>query len=233
MLQGNYSQISPLTYSLQSEPNIAYVVVKDKEGITVNQKGDTTIDKEKIMVEKIPLEYFQENVGEVEIALKTDTLESQKKSLLFDTIMTAVIFSLISLILSYYISKKLSLPIKKLISATKQFTEGKRNIKVLEKNSVVEIEQLATAFNQMGETIDNHEKILVSEINKATKDLSEKVAILEVLGSISNSVLEDDIQSIEVMKITLQSIKKYIHANLISLAISNKKGCLEIFDLDV
>ena len=48
----------------------------------------------------------------------------------------------------------------------------------------------------MGETIDNHEKILVNEINKATKDLSEKVAILEVLGNISNSVLEDDIQSI-------------------------------------
>ena len=57
------------------------------------------------MVEKATLEYFQENVGEVEIALKTDTLESQKKSLFFDTIMTAVVFSLIALILSYYISK--------------------------------------------------------------------------------------------------------------------------------
>lgn len=233
MLQEKYSQISPLTYSLQSEPNIAYVIIKDKEGITVNQKGNTTIDKDKIMVEKVPLEYFQENVGEVEIALKIDKLEKQKRSLVFDTIITVLIFSFISLILSYYVSKKLSLPIKKLITATKQFTEGKRNIKVLEKKSVVEIEQLATAFNQMSETIDNHEKILVSEINKATKDLSEKVSILEVLGNISNSVMEDDIQSIEVVKVTLQSIKKYIHADWISYAISNKEGYLEIFDLDV
>lgn len=233
MLQEKYSQISPLTYSLQSEPNIAYVIIKDKEGITVNQKGNTTIDKDKIMVEKVPLEYFQENVGEVEIALKIDTLEKQKRSLVFDTILTALIFSFISLILSYYVGKKLSLPIKKLITATKQFTEGKRNIKVLEKKSVVEIEQLAIAFNQMSETIDNHEKILVSEINKATKDLSEKVSILEVLGNISNSVMEDDIQSIEVVKVTLQSIKKYIHADWISYAISNKEGYLEIFDLDV
>lgn len=232
MLQGNYSQISPLTYSLQNEPNIAYVIVKDKEGRTVNQKGDTLIDKEKIIVEKLPLEYFQENVGEVEIALKTDTLEMEKNSLLSDTIITAVIFSLISIILSYYISKNLSLPIRKLIMATKQFIEGKRNIRVLEKNSIVEMEQLSTAFNQMSETIDNHEKILVSEIHKATKDLSEKVAILEVLGSISNSVLEDDIQSIEIIKMTLESIKKYIQANLISLAIRNKKGVLEIFELD-
>lgn len=233
MLEGRYSQISPLTYALQSQPNIAYVIVKDKEGTKVNQKGNIGIDKDAIMVEKVPLEYFQENVGEVEIALKTNTLKTQKKSLLSDTMITVMIFSLISLILSYYISRKLSMPIRKLITATKQFTEGKRNIKVLEKNSIVEIEQLASAFNQMGETIANHEKILVSEINKATKDLSEKVAILEVLGSISNSVLEDDIQSIEVMKIILQSIKKYIDANLISLAIRTKKGRLEILELDV
>ena len=224
MLQGDYSQISPLTYSLQDEPNIAYVIVRDKEGVTVNQKGNTTIDKETLMVEKVPLEYFQEKVGEVEIALKTDTLEKQKNGLVWDTILTAIIFSVISFVLSYYIGKKLSLPIKKLIEATKQFTQGKRDIKVLEEKSVVEIQQLATAFNQMAETIDNHEKILVNEINKATKDLSEKVAILEVLGTISNSVLEDDIQSIKVMKITIESIKKYIQANWISLAFINKKG---------
>lgn len=232
MLEGQYTQISPLIYSLQSEPNIAYVIVKDKEGITVNQKGDISIDKDEVTIETATLEYFQENVGEVEIALKTDMLKKQKKDLLFDAIITALIFSLISLILSYYVSKTLSLPIKKLIIATKQFTEGKRNIKVLEKNSIMEMEQLAAAFNQMGQTIENHEKILVSEINKATKDLSEKIAILEVLGSISNSVLEDDVQSIEGMKIILQSIKKYIDVNLISLAVINKKGSLEIFDLD-
>lgn len=80
MLQEDYSHISPLTYSLLSEPNIAYVIVKDKGGATINQKGETTIDKENIVVEKVPLQYFQENVGEVEIALKTDTLQQNKKA---------------------------------------------------------------------------------------------------------------------------------------------------------
>ena len=54
----------------------------------------------------------------------------------------------------------------------------------------------------MAHTIQNHENILVNEINKATKELSEKVEILEVLSSISNSVLEDDIQSFDVIKNT-------------------------------
>lgn len=232
MLQEKYSEISPLTYSLQSEPNIAYVIVKDTNGITVNQKGDTTIDTHDIIIEKVPLEYFQENVGEVEIALKTATLEEQKKSVLLDTLISAIIFSLISLFLSYYVSKKLSLPINNLITATKQFAKGQRNIKVHENSSVVEIKELATAFNQMGETIENHEKILVCEIEKATKDLSEKIATLEILRNISNSVLEIDMKSNEVIKIALQSIAKYIPVNHISYAFYNNEGYLNIFYID-
>ena len=54
---------------------------------------------------------------------------------------------------------------------------------------ISEIQELANEFNEMALTIQNHENILVNEINKATKELSEKVEILEVLGGISNSVL--------------------------------------------
>ena len=30
------------------------------------------------MIKKVPVEYFQKNVGEIEIALKTTTLENKK-----------------------------------------------------------------------------------------------------------------------------------------------------------
>ena len=40
MLEGDYAKISPLTYSLQSEPNIAYVIVRDTEGMAIKQKGE-------------------------------------------------------------------------------------------------------------------------------------------------------------------------------------------------
>ena len=77
MLEGDYAKISPLTYSLQSEPNIAYVIVKDKEGTTINQKGARTNPDHLIPV-KVPLEYFQVQLGEVEIGLKTTSLNQQK-----------------------------------------------------------------------------------------------------------------------------------------------------------
>ena len=75
----------------------------------------------------------------------------------------------------------------------------------------------------MALTIQNHENILVNEINKATKALSEKVEILEVLGDISNSVLEDDIQSYEVIKNMLISIKHYILVDHISFSFSTSQ----------
>jgi diguanylate cyclase (GGDEF)-like protein len=232
MLRGEYSKISPLTYSLQSRPNIAYVIVRDKEGTTINQKGETSIDKQHLMITKVPLEYFQEHVGEVEIGLKTKALEEQQDRLLRDTFFTAVVYSLLSLIISFLISSKLTAPIQKLIVATKKLTAGERNVEVWAKHEIVEIQELSTEFNKMAQTINDHEKILVNEIEKATRNLSEKVEILEVLASISNSVLEDDIQSIEVMKRTLISIKNYIKADQISFTLINNNERLEVFGLE-
>lgn len=232
MLEGDYSKISPLTYSLQSEPNIAYVIVRDIDGTTINQKGETTIDRNHLMVKKVPLEYFQEKVGEVEIAVRTTSLEEQRDALRNDTILTVIIYSFLSLVISYKISKRQLMPVKKLISATKRLAAGERNVKVLGDKGVIEIQELATEFNNMAQTINNHEKILVSEINKATRNLSEKVQILEVLGTISNSVLEDDVQSYEVMRCILISIKEYIQADQISFGFFKRQQKLEIFNLN-
>ena len=84
----------------------------------------------------------------------------------------------------------------------------------------------------MALTIQNHENILVNEINKATKALSEKVEILEVLGDISNSVLEDDIQSYEVIKNMLISIKHYILVDHISFSFQHHNNQIEIIKMD-
>ncbi|WP_071393971.1 EAL domain-containing protein [Bacillus tuaregi] len=230
MLEEDYSNLSPLTYSLQSEPNIAYVIIRDKEGTTVNQKGETNLTD--LIIEKIPLEYFKVNVGEVEMGLKTTTLKKQKQMVLIDTVITVISYSLLSLIFSYIISRKMTAPIKKLILATKQLSKGHRNVDVLEEISVIEIKQLAIEFNKMAKTIYNHEEILVNEINKATKDLSKKIDMLEVFGSISNSVLEDDVQSPEIIKSTLLNIQSYMGACQVTLTFINQQKRLEVFRLE-
>ena len=232
MLEGKYEKISPLTYSLQSEPNIAYVIVRDPEGTTINQKGDMYTKPENLIPVKVPLEYFRVQLGEVEIGLKTTSLNQQKKALVSDTIITALIYSLLSLFISFLISNKLTSPIKKLVDATRKIANGDRNVKVIEEVDIWEIEELANEFNKMALTIQNHENILVNEINKATKELSEKVEILEVLGSISNSVLEDDIQSYDVIKNMLISIKHYILVDHISFSFQHYNNQVRIIKID-
>ncbi len=231
MLKGDYSQITPLTYSLLAEPNIAYVIVRDKDGITINQKGETTINKDEIMIEKVPLEYFQENVGEIEIALYTAPLQEKLNELFINTLIIALVLSLFSIVISTLFSRRLTLPIKKLIKATQQISEGNRNVEV-EEDNIFEIQQLSVAFNKMTQKVNNHEEILVEEIKNATMDLSGKIATLEALGKISSSVLEDDILKSQVMKNILESIKRNIKVDRISLALLNKKGHMEVYRLD-
>lgn len=231
MLKGNYSNVTPLAYSLLSQPNIAYVKVQDHGGATVVQKGEITIDKNDVYIEKVPLEYFQENVGKIEIGIKTITLQGQKKELLNSTVIISLIVSLLSLLLSYLISRTLISPIKKLIAATTKMTAGDRDVEVIE-NGITEIQQLSASFNKMAQTIHNHEQTLVSEIEKATKDLSEKVSTLEALAGISSSVLEDDVERDEVLKNTLVSIQTYSHAKQISISLLNSNHQLEIYELD-
>ncbi|WP_428911433.1 EAL domain-containing protein [Niallia sp. Krafla_26] len=230
ILEEDYSKITPLTYSLQSEPNIAYVIVRDQFGTTINQKGETYTNQ--IMKIKVPLDYFQVNMGEVEIGVITTRLNQQKYSLLFDTFVTALVYSLLSFIISYIISRKLTAPIQKLIDATRKLSKGDRNVKILEEVSISEIQELSDEFNQMANTIQNHETILVNEINKATKELTEKVEILEVLTSISNSVLKDDIYSLDVIKSTLVKVKHYIESDYISFSFKKHKDTIEIFELN-
>lgn len=232
MLEGDYEKISPLTYSLQSEPNIAYVIVRDQEGTTINQKGDMYTNQDHLIPVKVPLEYFQVHLGEVEIGFKKTSLNQQKRALISDTVITALVYSLLSLIISMIISKKLTSPIKKLIDATKKMTNGDRNVKVIEEVGVYEIQELANEFNKMTFTIQNHENILVNEIKKATKKLSEKVEVLEVLGNISNTVLEDDIQSFEVIKNILVSIKHYIPVDHISFSFQHHHNQIEMITID-
>lgn len=233
MMKQDYSSITPLTYSIMDQPNIAYVIVRDLSGATINQEGEAYLDqnKDNFLVEKVPLEYFQQKVGEIEIGLKTTTLQKQKQTLMSDTLITALMFSFLSLILSYVISRGMTSPIRKLIAATKKMTAGDRNVAVAE-NGTTEIQELSASFNKMAETINDHEKILVNAINNATKDLSEKMDILEILANISSSVLEDKIQRVGVLHNALVSIKKYIKANQISLAFINNDNILDIFELN-
>lgn len=218
MLQGDYSEISPLAYSLIDQPDVQYVKIKDEDGNIINQKGETLDNSERLMVKRVPIIYFQKEVGEIEIALRTDKMERQKETVFRSTLVTSVLTSLAAILLSFWLSRRLTLPLKKVVEATKQMTKGNRNVSVPEEQ-ITEINELVTSFNQMSRTIEHFEGNLVKEINLATKSLSDKVTILEAMSNIARCSMENNLGKKEVIRVSLKEIIQYINVDKISIAL--------------
>lgn len=217
MLNEDYSSISPLAYSLLDQPNIQYVIVRDQYGKVVNQKGETYTNKE-LFIEKVPLVYFNSNLGEIEIALKEDSLQSKLINLYTYTLLVMLLVSLCSMVISVIVSKKLTLPLKELMNAAKAMSEGKRHIKVKEEGTN-EVKALSTVFNQMASTIEKNEENLKKEVLRATTRLSEKIKQLKTLGNISQSVLKQNLSHHDVISIILKEIRAFINPDRLSISL--------------
>lgn len=226
MLKEQYEQISPLAYSLLSQPNVQYVIVRDAAGRIVNQKGET-VGQNNVLVEKVPLTYFQKEIGEVEIALRTDTLKRQITFLHVSTAFVTLIFSLLAAFLSLLVSRRLTAPLKKLVDATRKIAHGTRNVTVSEEGPK-EIQELATAFNSMAETIAHHEQNLIEKIRRATDSLSEKIKTLQVMGDISHSVIANDFSRQEVIGIVLNRMQDLIGSDKLSLSLCSEEHGEEV-----
>ncbi|HHW36502.1 MAG TPA: EAL domain-containing protein [Bacillales bacterium] len=217
MLNEDYSSISPLAYSLLDQPNIQYVIVRDEVGTVVNQKGETFTNKE-LFIEKVPLVYFNSNLGEIEIALKKDNLLSKQRNLYTDTILIMLIVSAFSMFISIIISRKLTLPLKELMAAARAMSEGKRHIQVKEEGTN-EVQSLSVVFNQMATTIEQNEEHLKKEVLRATSKLSEKVKQLKTLGNIAQAVLKPNLNHHDVVSIILKEIKAFINPDRLSVSL--------------
>lgn len=218
LLEEDYTNISPLAYSLIDQPDVKYVKIRDANGKVINQKGETLDESEKVMIETVSVLYFQKKVGEIEIAVKTNKMEERKENIFRSITITALITSLISLLLSFWVSRRLTLPLKKVVEATKQVTKGNRNVSVPEEQ-LTEINELMTSFNHMSRTIESFEDNLVNEINTATRSLSDKVQILEAMSNIARSSIENNPSKKEVIRVSLKEILQYIKADKISIAL--------------
>lgn len=218
LLEEDYTNISPLAYSLIDQPDVKYVKIRDANGKVINQKGETLDESEKVMIETVPVLYFQKKVGEIEIAVKTNKMEERKENIFRSITITALITSLFSLLLSFWVSRRLTLPLKKVVEATKQVTKGNRNVSVPEEQ-LTEINELMTSFNHMSRTIESFEDNLVNEINTATRSLSDKVQILEAMSNIARSSIENNPSKKEVIRVSLKEILQYIKADKISIAL--------------
>ena len=104
-------------------------------------------------------------------AISTDSSLTELSEIMIRTVITAMLWVMLAALLTvYYISSKITAPLKKISSAAREFAKGNFAVRVSVKGTD-EIAQLSESFNNMAEELENHEKTRASFIANVSHDL--------------------------------------------------------------
>lgn len=142
------------------------------ENGSLNKVSDfNQLFKQKHLYHAIPVIDTSMKPCGVIFAISTDSSLNQLSAVLIQTVGTAMVWVLlITLLTIYFISSKITAPLKKISKAAKEFARGNFTVRVPVKG-VDEIAQLSESFNNMAEALENHEKTRSSFIANVSHDL--------------------------------------------------------------
>ena len=122
---------------------------------------------------------------------KTEAIGGPVKKLIQTSVIAIMLIIIFVGLAGYFISGRITKPIKKLQKATEEFEKGKFNRRVQIKTKD-EMAQLGRAFNKMAAGLEKADKVqkryhkkLEEEIAKKTKDLQNKLFQLETFARVS------------------------------------------------
>jgi len=148
--------------------NIEKVLEKDQ----FNGKSDfgKLFEKEQLY-HAVPLNNVSSEKCGVVFAISTASSLTELSEILIRTVITAMLWVMFAALLTvYFISEKITAPLKKISRAAKEFAKGNFKVRVPVKGND-EIAQLSESFNNMAEELENHEKTRSSFIANISHDL--------------------------------------------------------------
>ena len=149
--------------------NLINEVIEKKSITSTSDMGG--LFEEKQIYTALPLAYRSGEVCGVVFSISTNTALSDLASVMIKTIITAMIWVMFfALIIVYFITEHITLPLKKLSRAAKEYAKGNFKARV-SVSSNDEISQLAESFNNMATDLENHEKSRSSFIANISHDL--------------------------------------------------------------
>ncbi|MBR6681875.1 MAG: HAMP domain-containing protein [Clostridia bacterium] len=119
----------------------------------------------------VPLVDRDSSISAIIFTFSDTSSLTQFSGLIIRTVITTMLWvMLIALITVYFISERITSPLKKISNAAKEFSKGNFNIRVPVRGND-EITQLALSFNNMAEALENHEKTRSMFIANISHDL--------------------------------------------------------------
>jgi signal transduction histidine kinase len=162
---------------------------EEQEGSLAFQSGDPVVEKEKI-------------IGKVKVIYSTAEMMHLRNTLTNRFVMTSVIFSLVGIVLFFFISRTIVAQITRVVTAARRVSEG--DIKARpEPGNLPETRELTLAFNAMLDSIEWSNKAL----EDAYQEMLQQKTLAE-LGKFSMMIAHEFKNPLSIIKGSLTNLKK-------------------------
>ncbi len=173
------------------EENYLSNVFSGKENIIKGTLGD--LYKTPMFTLQMPILRGSRLVGAILISNTVPEMSRMQNSLFKIILFSFLAVLLVSLILSYAISRRLSKPIKAIGTTAKRFASGDFSSRVnpgKKGHRIIEIDELTRSFNDMAETLEQSDKIR----NNFISDVSHEIRTpMTTIGGFVDGILDDTI----------------------------------------
>lgn len=180
-------------------PNLHHYAMADQLFFTFyNQEGNVVFDSlthfsmmprkmmgnpagKKLKRDKFPVYFKNEALGQLVISYPEEYVSVDSNFLQqFNKyiILTAVTMIIISIILSFVISKKVTLGLRQVSMATRELQKHNLDIRIPVHKQVEEIQQLVDSFNELAESLSKQEKLRKQFTNDLAHELRTPLATL-------------------------------------------------------
>jgi two-component system, NtrC family, sensor kinase len=142
-----------------------------------------------------PIENFsRERIGILYVGILEQKYLDAKREIVLAFLTITALGAVITMVISYFMSQKISVPIRKLVSASREIAEGNLDAKV-EIRSSDELGKLAYTFNRMGAALKERDEQLKAYAKKKISE-SERLAMVGQLAANVAHELNNPLQGI-------------------------------------
>ncbi len=178
-------------------------------------------------------------LGAVSVSRPIPEHQKAKYDLFKILLASMIVIILTSLVLSYFLAKKFSVPMNNISKSTREFAKGNFSVRVdeeTESSDVYEIAQLAQAFNNMAAELEKSEEIRQSFISDVSHELRTPMT---TIGGFVSGMLDDTIpqekhkEYLEIVHGEISRLSRLVNTFLDITRIKSDKMILNNVNFDI